>query len=153
MQKSLDKVHKMAFCSSHRVDEYLKTIWVLEKEEGKSIVRVKHLSKRLEVSMASVVEMLKSLKTKKYVEYEPGEGVNLTPEGREAARKLVRNHRLMEVYMDRKIRIPIDEKMVCGFSHHMTDDFSESICSSLGHPKKCPHGFEIPACKAPKGNP
>jgi hypothetical protein len=35
------------------------------------------------------------------------------------------------------------EKSACEFEHLVADEITDSICTLLGHPKTCPHGWEL----------
>jgi DtxR family Mn-dependent transcriptional regulator len=49
--------------------------------------------------------------------------------------------------MKKTLNIDVDEGMACGVEHHMTEEFTDALCSLLDHPRKCPHGNDVP-----KGN-
>jgi len=72
--------HFLGACDRERMEEYLEAIWIL-LEQGRPIVRVNMIAKRLYLSMPSVVEMLKNLDTKGYVTYTIGEGTVLSSKG------------------------------------------------------------------------
>ncbi len=128
------------------MEEYLEAIWILI-EQGRPIVRVNMIAKRLSLSMPSVVEMLKTLDAKGYVNYAIGEGAFLLPKGKTIARRIIRNHRLMELLMERSIGVNVDEESVCGFEHHMSEELADAICRKLDHPTECLHGKKIPVGK------
>jgi DtxR family Mn-dependent transcriptional regulator len=138
--------HFIGECDRERMEEYLEAIWII-LEQGRPLVRVSWIAKRLSLSMPSVVEMLKSLDARGYVSYTIGEGILLSPKGKAIARRIVRNHRLMELLMERSIGVPMDEKSACGFEHHMSDGMAQAICKKLGHPTECLHGQKIPTGK------
>jgi DtxR family Mn-dependent transcriptional regulator len=99
--------------------------------------------------------MLKKLEKEGYLKYIPRKGVKLTSIGRKIAQKIIRNHRLTEVMMDKVLNIEIDHKSVCGIEHHMDKKFSEALCILLKHPRKCPHGEPIPkgdCCTSSEGD-
>ena len=135
--------HFLGACDRERMEEYLEAIWIL-LEQGRPIVRVNMIAKRLNLSMPSVVEMLKNLDAKGYVTYTIGEGTLLSAKGRTVAKRIVRNHRLIEVLMKKSIGIHMDEESACGFEHHMSDELTEAICRKLHHPTECLHGRKIP---------
>ena len=88
-------------------------------------------------------DLLKKLNVKNLVEYNKA-GVNLTEEGERIGSSMMRNSRLLEVLMDSALKVKIDEEMVCGIEHHMNKQFTDALCTMLGHPRKCPHTHEIP---------
>jgi len=99
--------------------------------------------------------MLKKLNGKNLVEYNKA-GVNLTEEGEKIGASMLRNSRLLEVLMDSALKVEIDEEMVCGIEHHMNKQFTDALCTMLGHPRKSPHNHDIPmgeCCKKIKDIP
>lgn len=69
--------------------------------------------------------------------------VSFTEKGREAARKIIRSHRIAE-------RLIADvlggefETAACEFEHLTNTALVDSLCTLLGHPRECPHGMPIP---------
>lgn len=129
---------------SERAEEYLELLYVLE-EQGLGLVRIRRVSKELGISAPSAVQMLKRLTADGLVEYHKREGVRLTKAGRDAARAIVRNHRLIETLMKKTLGKDVDETVVCGLEHHMSEEFANAICTLLGHPSTCPHGNTVPS--------
>ena len=129
--------------ASENVEEYLEALLVSE-EEGRPMAKVGWVARRLGVAPPSVVEMLKRLEERGLVRYSPYMGVGLAEAGRVIARRIVRNHRLVELLMKKTLNIDVDEGIACGVEHHMTEEFTDALCSLLGHPRKCPHGNDIP---------
>ncbi|MCS4541504.1 MAG: metal-dependent transcriptional regulator [Euryarchaeota archaeon] len=134
---------------SENIEEYLETLWIFE-ENGVALARISEIAQRLSISRPSAVEMLKKLEERGYVAYKEREGVKLTKRGRKAAEQIIRNHRLIELLIKNTLNAEIDEKVVCGIEHHMTEEFANTLCRSLNHPRQCPHGNEIPRGKCCK---
>ncbi len=128
---------------SPNVEEYLETLWIIE-ERGKELAKISEIAEELKIAPPSVVEMLRKMEAKGLVEYKTREGIKLTPEGREIARQIVRNHRLTELLLTDILHMNIDEKAVCGLEHYISEDISDAVCTTLNHPKRCPHGHSIP---------
>ena len=126
---------------AEHVEMYLKAIWHI-RERGND-VKISTIAKILNIRQPSVVQMLKKLNGKNLVEYNKA-GVNLTEEGEKIGASMLRNSRLLEVLMDSALKVEIDEEMVCGIEHHMNKQFTDALCTMLGHPRKCPHEHEIP---------
>lgn len=129
-------------CSENE-EEYLEALWVSE-EAGKPIAKVGWIAKHLHVAPPSVVEMFKKLEAQGLVTYYPYRGIKLREPGRTIAQRVIRKHRLVEVLMKTTLNTPLDENVACGLEHHMTDEFTNALCTLLGHPRKCPHGHSIP---------
>jgi DtxR family Mn-dependent transcriptional regulator len=132
--------------TSESVEEYLEALWI-SAEEGKPVAKIVWVARRLGVAPPSVVEMFKRLEEQGLVKYSPYRGVGLAEAGRTIARRMVRNHRLVEFLMKQTLNIDADEGIACGVEHHMTEEFTDALCSLLGHPRKCPHGNQIPRGK------
>lgn len=131
---------------SENIEEYLEMLYVLE-EKGEHTASIKKVSKELKISPPSAVQMLKKLEKNGFVNYKKREGVSLTKDGRDVARKVIRNHRLAETLMRRTLNKKIDEDVVCGLEHHMSEEFADAVCTLLEHPRTCPHGNMIPKGK------
>ena len=134
---------------AEHVEMYLKAIWHI-RERGED-VKISTIAKILNIRQPSVVQMLKKLNGKNLVEYNKA-GVNLTDEGEKIGASMLRNSRLLEVLMDSALKVEIDEEMVCGIEHHMNKQFTDALCTMLGHPRKSPHNHDIPMGECCKKN-
>jgi DtxR family Mn-dependent transcriptional regulator len=130
---------------SEHVEMYLKAIWHI-RERGEE-PKVSSIAKLLNIKQPSVVEMLRKLDSAKLVEYKKGSIVELKRQGEQIGKQMIRNTRLLEVLMKDALKIEIDEEMACGIEHHMKNVFTDALCTLLKHPRKCPHGFQIPRGK------
>ena len=117
---------------AEHVEMYLKAIWHI-RERGED-VKISTIAKMLNIRQPSVVQMLKKLNINNLVEYNKA-GVNLTEEGERIGSSMMRNSRLLEVLMDSALKVEIDEEMVCGIEHHMNKQFTDALCTMLGHPR------------------
>lgn len=126
---------------AEHMEMYLKAIWHI-LEQGDEI-KINTIAKMLNIRQPSVVQMLKKLNRQKLVEYDKID-VLMTVEGKEIASKMIRNSRLLEVLMEKSLKIDIDEELVCGVEHHMNQKFTDALCTMLLHPRKCPHDLDIP---------
>ncbi len=126
---------------AEHVEMYLKAIWHMK--ERNEPVKISTIAKMLNVRQPSVVQMLKKLNGLSLVHYSKAE-VKLSEEGEKVGSSMMRNSRLLEVLMDSALKVEIDEEMVCGIEHHMNKQFTDALCTMLKHPRKCPHGNDIP---------
>jgi DtxR family transcriptional regulator, Mn-dependent transcriptional regulator len=129
---------------SEHIEMYLKAIWYIR--ERREDVKVSSIAKLLNVTQPSVVQMLRKLNRSQFVRYSKG-NLEMTTEGEHIGKKMMRNTRLLEVLMKDALKIEVDEEMICGIEHHMKDMFTDALCTLLHHPRKCPHGHEIPKGK------
>jgi len=70
----------------------------------------------------------------------------LTEAGRQAARKLIRAHRLWESYMDRHFDVPADHlhETAHRVEHYLDPELRDQLAHELDTPGTDPHGREIP---------
>ena len=130
--------------SERTIEEYLESVGTLERL--KSPVRTSSLAQVLEVSPASVSEMLQRLSKKRLVEYTPYGGATLTKEGRKRVLELTRRHRLWEVFLNRYLEIGWEDvyQDACNLEHATSDLVTEKLAQFLDDPDFCPHGNPIP---------
>ncbi len=130
-------------------EDYLKAIWSLSERraEAKSEAGTNDLAETLAVSPPAVSRMLKRMEKESLVAHTPYYGVRLTDKGREVAVRVVRRHRLLELFLWKVLQY--DEDSVHDeaerLEHHISDEFEEKIDRLLGFPKQCPHGSPIPS--------
>jgi len=131
---------------SQSVEDYLKAIYKLEASlDGKGVPTSK-LAKEIEVSNASVTNMVKRLSDLGMVTYESYYGSKLTETGRKIALEMIRHHRLLELYLAEMLGYSWDqvhdeaEKL----EHHISEQFEDKISELLDDPKFDPHGDPIP---------
>jgi len=136
-----DEILFVGTAEAEHIEMYLKAIWHI-KERGED-VKISTIARMLSVRQPSVVQMLKKLNIQNLVNYNKA-GVKLTEEGQTVGASMMRNSRVLEVLMETTLKVAIDEEMICGIEHHMNKQFTDAICTMLNHPRKCPHGHEIP---------
>jgi DtxR family transcriptional regulator, Mn-dependent transcriptional regulator len=145
VEKEYEEELYVGTAETEHIEMYLKAIWSIV--ERRQEVKVSSISKILNVTQPSVVEMLQKLNNANLVDYKKGKIVQMTKEGKRIGKQMIRNTRLLEVMMKDALKIEIDEEMVCGIEHHMKSIFTDALCTLLRHPRKCPHANIIP-----KGN-
>ncbi|WP_127849537.1 metal-dependent transcriptional regulator [Lacticaseibacillus hulanensis] len=128
-------------------EDYLKIILELGGDTQK--VSNKQIVASLNVSAASVSEMITKLVKQNFVTHTPYQGIQLTKKGITSAAKLVRNHRLWEVFLMKQLLYPYDalHKEAEALEHATTDDMANRLEYLLKQPKFCPHGGVIPDAK------
>lgn len=125
-------------------DLYLSAVYHLQ--ERRETVTTSSLAEELGVSMASVSEMLRKLGERGLVNYEPYQPVTLSEEGRLRAAKLVRRHRLWEVFLVEKLGMEWETvyREACNLEHATSEAVAEALAEFLGHPVTGTHGYPIP---------
>jgi DtxR family Mn-dependent transcriptional regulator len=133
--------------ASEQVENYLKNIYKLQGTEGK--VTTSLLSDKLQISGASVTEMIKKLADAGAVKYTPYRGVELTEQGRRRALRIVRRHRLWELFLVEVLKYGWDEidEEAERLEHITSEKLEERIDAALGFPRLDPHGDVIPTAE------
>jgi DtxR family Mn-dependent transcriptional regulator len=124
-------------------EEYMEALVMLE-QDGTRVASVSEVARRLRIKPPSVVQMLSRLAKRGLVAYQKGEGARLTAKGRRIGNRMVRNGRLMEVFITDVLKMPLDIRVAHTLEHGMTDPFADALCTLLRHPTACPHGYPIP---------
>ncbi len=129
---------------SNTKENYLKAIYSLE-ENGKKI-SLSALSKRIDVSIPTVNNMVKRLEQEGWVHYEKYKPILLTPKGREIAGRIVRKHRLAEMFLVQKMNLgwELVHDIAEDLEHINSEIFFDRIDEMLDYPKIDPHGTPIP---------
>ncbi len=129
---------------SENVENYLKRIYTIELTGER--VSTSLLSEKLQISAASVSEMIKRLADQGNVNYTPYRGVELTQKGKKRALGIIRRHRLWELFLVQVLNYRWDEvhdeaerleHVTSGLMEQRLDEF-------LGYPTIDPHGDAIP---------
>lgn len=129
---------------SQAVEDYLKTIYILESEgEGAS---TSSIAESLDVSSASATNMIKRLSKMGLVDYRSYRGATLTKAGRKIALEIIRHHRLLELYLLEVLGYSWDEvhEEAEKLEHHISEQFEDKIAELLDNPTHDPHGDPIP---------
>ncbi|MCR9198613.1 MAG: metal-dependent transcriptional regulator [Planctomycetaceae bacterium] len=133
--------------ASLTVENYVKAILQVGKKSGADLVSPGALATRLGVSPGSVTSMLKTLAESGLVSYVPYEGVRLTAAGHKLATRMVRRHRLIELFLHNTLNLTWDQvhQEAEELEHAVSEFLVDRIDEYLGHPGADPHGAPIPA--------
>jgi DtxR family Mn-dependent transcriptional regulator len=134
----------MAEQPTRAIQDYLKTLHSLGGADR--LVSPVELAARMEVRAPSVTGMLKRLAEGGFVEYEPGRGARLSPLGTTEARRVIRRHRLMELFLTRVLGLDWSEvdAEAEALEHAISPRLEQAIADYLGEPVEDPHGHPIP---------
>ncbi len=126
------------------VEDYLKAIYRLSPP-GRA-ASTSEIAQRLELSPASVSGMVKRLSEHGLLEHVPYKGVQLTADGRRAALRMLRRHRLIEAYLVAFLGYTWDtvHDEAERLEHAVSDTLVERMAAVLGNPTVDPHGDPIP---------
>lgn len=125
-------------------ENYIKAIFHLQHTNN--LVTTNELASQIQTKAASVTDMLKKLKTKKMLHYEPYQGFTLSKEGKKVALGIVRKHRLWEYFLVNKLQFGWDEvhPIAEELEHIHSPLLIEKLDAYLSYPKFDPHGDPIP---------
>jgi len=129
---------------SNSEENYLKTIYHLQTKDDN--VTTNELAGKLQAKPASITDMMKKLKTRKLVNYQPYRGFRLTPEGKKVALSIIRRHRLWEYFLAEKLKFNWDEvhEVAEQLEHVSNKKLVDKLDEFLAYPKFDPHGDPIP---------
>src|SRR5262245_57151252 len=129
---------------SRACQDYLKAIHALNGTD-RMISPVK-IAERLQVRAPSVTGMLKRLADAGWIDYTPGTGARLTPAGVAEARRVIRRHRLVELFLTRVLGLDWSEvdAEAEALEHAISPRLEQAIAAHLGEPHEDPHGHPIP---------
>ncbi|MBX9784994.1 MAG: metal-dependent transcriptional regulator [Chitinophagaceae bacterium] len=125
-------------------ENYIKAIWHLQQADNN--VTTNELAAELQTKPASVTDMLKRLKEKKLLNYQPYYGVKLNADGKKVALSIIRKHRLWEFFLVEKLKFNWDEVHAIAeeLEHVSSNELIKRLDDFLGNPRFDPHGDPIP---------
>ena len=128
-------------------EDYIKTVFYLEKNSKNNTVSTSSIAEWLNIKDSSVTSMIKKLAKHKLIKYESRKGVRLTNRGEQTALKIIRKHRLLEIFLNEKLYYkPEDVHAVADkLEHYVSDELMKNIEDVLGERDLGVHGEEIPS--------
>ena len=130
---------------TNAMEDYLKAIYHLGGD-GQPVT-MQRLAEELALSGPSVTNMVKRLHELGLVNHTRYRDVALTPAGEKIALRVIRHHRLLELYLAESLGFDWDQVHAEAerLEHHVSDELEARIASALGHPTRDPHGDPIPS--------
>src|SRR5439155_26135343 len=130
----------MADQPTQAVQDYLTAIHRLGGAE--QMVSPFAIATRMQVRAPSVTGMLKRLAEAGWIAYEPGRGAQLTPLGIAEARRVIRRHRLVELFLTRVLGLDWSEvdAEAEALEHAISPRLEQALAAHLGEPLEDPHG-------------
>lgn len=130
-----------------KLEEYIETIYELQREAEEDHVHTNEIAKRLGIRAASVTEMVQKLSKMELVNYIAYYGVSLTLRGQEMAKKLMEMHKTLAEFLE---IIGVNSKDAeidaCQIEHHVSpqtmkqlNKFVEFVHTSPRDPKWLEH--------------
>lgn len=130
---------------STNVEMYLETIYALTEEGGSA--KTTEIASSWEVSPASATEMVQKLDKMGLVDYKPYHGARLSASGLDAARSIIRKHRLLELFLKRVVGMEDRDRIhdvACTMEHALAEEIEAWMAKELGYPREGLEGRPIP---------
>ncbi|AFZ71823.1 metal-dependent transcriptional regulator [Natronobacterium gregoryi] len=122
-------------------DQYLKAIYLAQRiEEGPASTGT--LADLLEVSPASVNEMIGKLEDRELVEHEKYKGASLTDEGLERAHDALQTYCIIERFLANVLEVEEFRAEARALESVIDDTVAERLDTIIDRPQKCPECFD-----------
>jgi DtxR family Mn-dependent transcriptional regulator len=127
------------------VQDYLKAIHRLGGSA--EFVQPNKIVDELGVKAPSVTGMLKRLADGGWIEYAPGTGAKLSATGLAEALRVIRRHRLVELFLTQVLKLDWSEvdAEAEALEHAISPRLEQALADYLGEPHEDPHGHPIPS--------
>lgn len=132
---------------SESVQNFLKSVYSLQQQMER--VSTNALADVLAISAPSVTDMAQRLEEASLLDYQKYKGVRLTEAGEQLALKVIRRHRLIELYLVEELGYELREvhDEAERLEHAVSDRFIEALADKLDNPVFDPHGDPIPTAE------
>ena len=133
--------------ASSTVEDYLQRIYLEQAKGDAELVPMGRLAESMGVAPGTATSMVKSLAASRLVHYKPYAGVRLTRNGQRLALRILRQHRVVELFLVEVLGMDWAEvhEEAERLEHAVSDRVLERIHDYLGRPAFDPHGDPIPA--------
>lgn len=130
---------------SSTVEDYLKAIYKLSGGDG-ALAPIGKVARSLGVTAGTATTMMKQLERQGFAAYTPRQGVILTTVGHRAVMRVLRRHRLLELFLVENLGFDWSEvhEEAEILEHAASDRLIDRIDEMLGLPVRDPHGDPIP---------
>ncbi|WP_419942279.1 metal-dependent transcriptional regulator [Candidatus Palauibacter sp.] len=131
---------------SRAVEDYLKAVYKLQAEAGAAAVSTTALAEELDRSAASITRMVQGLAAQGLLSYTRYRGARLTALGEVTALRIIRRHRVIELYLIEKLGYSWEDVHAEAerLEHAASDVLIDRMAETLGEPSIDPHGSPIP---------
>ncbi|MDR1726935.1 MAG: DtxR family transcriptional regulator [Acidobacteriota bacterium] len=122
------------------LEDYLEAIFHIIAE--KEAVRPKDIARRLEVSNASVTGALRALAERSLIRYAPYDVITLTPEGKVAAKDVIRRHEVLRDFFVKVLAVDANDadSAACRMEHSIPKVILERFIKFAEFVDVCPRG-------------
>ncbi len=128
---------------SASLEDYLEAIWVAGQDA--TVVRVKDLTRSLNVKTSSVVGALKNLSGKELIVHERYGYIELTAKGEILARQVYERHLNLTRFLNKILGIDLgtSEEDACQIEHHVSRKTMDKIVKFIAFVETCPEGNPV----------
>ena len=129
-------------------ENVLKLLYSFQEEKKQKVVTPPEITSARQFESRHLAAALKRLQKRKLITKSEN-GMSLTPSGLEEAMRVVRLHRLWELYLNERLNIPQDHVHhdADAIEHIITPELEEALLKELGYPTIDPHESIIPGVK------
>lgn len=126
-------------------ENILKLFYKLQQEKNLEFITLPVLSSARQFESQHLKNALKKLEEKKLIAHNEL-GMTLTEKGLEEAMRVVRLHRLWELYLNERMNLPHDHvhHAADAIEHIITPEIEQALLKDLGYPTTDPHESIIP---------
>ncbi len=129
---------------SESAQNFLKAMFALQQDDLRVTTNI--LAETLNLKAPSITDMAQRLTEAGLLDYQKYQGMILTEAGRALALKIIRRHRLIELYLVNELGYALHEvhDEAENLEHAVSDRFVEALALRLDDPATDPHGDPIP---------
>jgi DtxR family Mn-dependent transcriptional regulator len=127
--------------ADHELEHVVEELWTLAQDGRNTRDELARISR-----VEDLPEALGRLAARGLIRLE-GSRVVLSVTGSELAEQQARRHRLAELLLSSALQVrdgQVVDRTACVMEHILDAAVTDSVCSFLGHPTRCPHGEPIP---------
>jgi DtxR family transcriptional regulator, Mn-dependent transcriptional regulator len=130
----------------HTTEDYVRAVLEISSRADSARASTGELARWLGVTRGTASRMIRVLARAGLVVFTSYDGAQLTPLGHRLAIKLLRHHRLLELFLAKTLALDWDQvhDEAARLQHVVSDELIERIDAYLGHPESDPHGDPIP---------
>ncbi len=122
------------------LEDYLETIYALVREH--KVARVRDIATARDVKAGSVSPAMRRLADLGLIRYVQREYIDLTPEGREQALRVMARHRILKRFFRDVLRMPSTaaDAEACAVEHSLSNAAMDGLVRFFEYLQACPHG-------------
>ena len=145
VRKSIEKRKHQEKAESENILKRLYKLGLKNQTNKNSAVLMEKLSAKTNLALSKVDKIINKLIKRGYVQIEGGL-LLLTEAGNKEAERVIRAHRLWELYLTERLNLKHDHVHddAESMEHFITPELEEELMKLLGKPEKDPHQSQIP---------